>query len=600
MDKMATATDEICTDGPGSDCRPSWSHDGPSMSTRIGFLLSSLTFLACFIIAAAIVRVRRVYASISNGAGVTGYKSTLNVESSGGTPSQRLGERAFVTTMGATGVLGLLILCEVSDWLNPSARRMWFSIIIWILLISLVVVMPLIQLHGVLTAVGLAKLGEGKRWFQVLRAGLYLGWLWLFWIAGGWIPVMELDEMYWWGFKSKSFTSECLSRIGVLGITLIAMLSAFGAVSTPWQAFIKRPRPVAEADIARAQEGLEATNELLEIKKENLEALRRKVEETRAHQTGLMSKALSAVTTDPDAAELSLLQTEVNGLQFISHSLNLQLQDLRSRYTPPVTLRPQHPLHFFLQLLRKLIPLRPGYLLFSLYCLYRILATVAAHLPYPFSLVYTFDPANPASPQAYPGRSASESDPVNRILALAVRYWDPALDRTAWAREIGFGLCGVIIAGSINTILRAVNTLTKLVSTICWFPSSATINPQLPPVGGIPNGDLPFLGRMLALCTAQITATYVLASVLLLRLNLSPEMSSALAEAIGAPAMVPGFFERWFDGVFLWSVGTVGLGYIIGRTTGLINRDEDECEDERVGGAKGWRERTEGGLGKTV
>jgi len=49
--------------------------------------------------------------------------------------------------------------------------------------------------------VGLTKPGSGRRWFFWIETGLYMGWLWLFWMVGGWVPVMELDEMYWWGCK---------------------------------------------------------------------------------------------------------------------------------------------------------------------------------------------------------------------------------------------------------------------------------------------------------------------------------------------------------------------------------------------------------------
>lgn len=42
---------------------------------------------------------------------------------------------------------------------------------------------------------------------------------------------------------------------------------------------MRKTRPVTEADIARAQEGLEATNEMLEIKRENLQALEEKMAE---------------------------------------------------------------------------------------------------------------------------------------------------------------------------------------------------------------------------------------------------------------------------------------------------------------------------------
>lgn len=166
---------------------------------------------------------------------------------------------------------------------------------------------------------------------------------------------------------------------------------------------------------------------------------------------------------------------------------------------------------------------------------------------------------------------------MNRILSILARWWTPALDHHAWARQIGFLLTGVIIAGSTTTILRAFNTITKKLIT----PAPVT-----PTLSG-PVGALTPLGQILALSTAQVTATYVLASALLLRLNLAPEMSSALTEALGAPALDPAFVERWFDAVFLWSVGGVVVGWVVSRGLGVFGRDEDEDEEFGVVGEGG-------------
>lgn len=211
--EMSVPGVETCTleVNGGSGCLPTWAHDTPSMSSRLGFVSSNIIFLVWFIVVAAVVRSRKVYAGICNGAGVWGSK----IHNDGGShvPTyQKIGERAFINTMAATGALGLLIVCEVSELLNSKARRLWFMGTTWILIFALIVVMPLLQLHGVLEAAGLAKIGHGKRWFLWFEIGLYLGWLWLFWMVGRWVPVMELDEMYWWGCMFISFDDGNLQR----------------------------------------------------------------------------------------------------------------------------------------------------------------------------------------------------------------------------------------------------------------------------------------------------------------------------------------------------------------------------------------------------
>lgn len=86
------------------------------------------------------------------------------------------------------------------------------------------------------------------------------------------------------------------------------------------------------------------------------------------------------------------------------------------------------------------------YWFFSLYCIYRIAATTFAHLPFPFRNKSSF----------------SQSDPINNVLALLAAYWDPHLDRQAWSRQIGFLLSGVIIAGSLGSVMTTLNMVIRV------------------------------------------------------------------------------------------------------------------------------------------
>ena len=85
------------------------------------------------------------------------------------------------------------------------------------------------------------------------------------------------------------------------------------------------------------------------------------------------------------------------------------------------------------------------YWFFSIYCIYRLAATTLAHLP------------------LLPTKSSfSQSDPINNVLALLAEYWDPHLDRQAWSRQIGFLLSGVIIAGSLGSVLTTFNMVVRV------------------------------------------------------------------------------------------------------------------------------------------
>lgn len=82
----------------------------------------------------------------------------------------------------------------------------------------------------------------------------------------------------------------------------------------------------------------------------------------------------------------------------------------------------------------------------------------------------------------------------------------------------------------------------------------------------------------LALIIAQISATYVISSALLLRSNLPTEMKSVINEALGSP-LEPGFVERWFDGWFLLASLGTAVGIWLGRKFGA-GADWDEWEFE--------------------
>ena len=90
-------------------------------------------------------------------------------------------------------------------------------------------------------------------------------------------------------------------------------------------------------------------------------------------------------------------------------------------------------------------------------------------------------------------------------------------------------------------------------------------------------------GTNFALFVSQLCAVYVLASALLLRSNLPPEVSSVLTESLGAP-LDPAWVDRWFDGVFLASAA---LTLIITGVWKRVNStwrvsDYETCVEEDI------------------
>lgn len=138
-----------------------------------------------------------------------------------------------------------------------------------------------------------------------------------------------------------------------------------------------------------------------------------------------MSKVMSSMRTDADEAgtarvialrppgahklilvsEQNTLNTEISGLESMAVTLTAEFDAMQRRKESEKSAGTAkgHVLSAVFQL-------------FSVYCMYRIAATMISHLPRLTSA---------------PASSFSQSDPINNILAIIAKHWDPDLDRAA-------------------------------------------------------------------------------------------------------------------------------------------------------------------------
>jgi hypothetical protein len=336
------------------------------------------------------------------------------------------------------------------------------------------------------------------------------------------------------GGGGGGLTRACLERIGVIGISLMGLLSGFASVSSPWHTFVDDraygKRPITDADIARKQAGLDATSELLLTKRHRLRSLQRKAQAVaegigggQTHGTaagasgGLVGKVIGSLRSmagTGEAAEIKALQVEISGLETMESNLAASLSLLKSRQAAHAKDGTA---------LGRLFAI-PRYA-FACYCVYRVLATTLTT----FRRTY------------YSSASFSSSDPISRFLGLLAKHWDPKLDQLAWARQISFLLSGVILAASANSVLQTFRLFAK------WAP-----------------GLLHQAQANLALLIGQITATYVISAALLLRNSLPREVGRSVGDALES-ALEPVFVDRWFEGWFLLASAATAAGIWIGR-----------------------------------
>ncbi|KAK3379771.1 Abscisic acid G-protein coupled receptor-domain-containing protein, partial [Lasiosphaeria ovina] len=461
-------------------------------------------------------------------------------------PRRRIAAVTFAATIGLATVLAELILAEISDLVTPHARTVALRFTVPTLLFMLVVLIPFLELQSVVAGSGWSfqRTAKGRipRVAWALQLAVFAGWLFVFWSLGQAVPanggaafdssmgtaaaghVESVGDVLVGGQLARA----CLERIGVIGISLMALLSGFASVSSPWHTFSDnrsyRKRPITDSDISRKQAGLDATSELLLTKRHRLRSLQRKLAEPGGAAGGgggsLVGKMFGSLkgiaggASGGDAAEVKALQMEISGLETMESNLATSLSLLRARQAAHA--RDGTALGKVLAV--------PSYV-FSVYCVYRILATTLTTLRRMY----------------YPAASFASSDPINRFLGLLAKHWDPKLDQMAWARQISFLLSGVILAASANSVLQTFHLFAKFTP-----------------------GLLQHAQANFALLIGQIAATYVISAALLLRSSLPREVGRSVGDALES-ALEPSFVDRWFEGWFLLASAVTMAGIWIGR-----------------------------------
>ena len=235
--------------------------------------------------------------------------------------------------------------------------------------------------------------------------------------------------------------------------------------------------------------------------------------------------------------ELNALQLELKGLSQMHSSLSSQyssLSQIHIKQTQRNT--PLGTLLFFI-----------GHT-FSLYCIYRILTSG-------WSIFHILIGNNPVTP---------DQDPISRFLAVVARAWlttgtyftnsssseaatQPTLNIEAYRRLISFALVGVMIAGSIHSVIRSISRISMLAHTPSPNPSNG-INPALA-----------------NLCMSWIAGVYFISTTVMVRMLLPEEYVGGIGRMLGE-GLKRGVFEGWFDAVFFSVAVLTGMGLGAART----------------------------------
>lgn len=521
-------------------------------------------------------------------------------------------------TLVSAVVTAELVLCEIGNWLSADARILVWKLATTTLIAMLIIAIPLFQIF---TIIYTSQTPVISRFKYPLIALTFSIWLLIFYYIGQFIPLPPPEPSqnsmpsvsarslasYYYNYytsNSRSFYEETLSRIVVIGVCAMALLSGFAAVSTPYTIFIAKRKTVDLVDIEHVQRSLEKTTDLLFAKTEQIQDLKHKVSfrssiSSTSLSSIMMSIRAAATGDDQMSSEKTGLSTEIDSLQKLKYSLENDAQSLKSAYQEQ-----QYEKTKTGKLLKK------AYVVFSFYCIYRLCSVLFFNNPIKratriFSMALHAKSKSPIDADIISSASDSlvgfagspntdsfsQSDALAITLAHIVLKIHPTSDLNAWTRQIGFILSGLLFIGSISSAITTFNSLTKAFPLLQLEPHLYFINFQSQREPASPTSfDKPshrshptssFLSSLSAsflnfpsfslLVFSQFLGIYIISTSLLLRSNLPQEMSSAITSALGAPLDVD-FVESLFDTIFalVAMVSLIGIWFAERSSSGLI------------------------------
>ena len=276
------------------ECKPG------NMPALTAIVFSSLPFVVTFLLVSTLV-LQKLFPFLSGEAQslkTSAYARPFSSNASQARPIiKRLSAITFASTVALATVLTELILCEISNT-NEAVRGLAFRVTILLLLFLLIIAIPFLEIHSIISAAGYEFSGKSKGRIWVLQLVLFTVWLVGFWWSGEWLlrRLGQNSETE----SSQSLSEASLERIGVIGISVMSLLSGFASVSSPWQNFFSRSKLVTEATITRKAAGLEATQDMLSAKRSRLRALERKMSD--APTESFFHKAIGSIRRNPDSA----------------------------------------------------------------------------------------------------------------------------------------------------------------------------------------------------------------------------------------------------------------------------------------------------------
>lgn len=388
----------------------------------------------------------------------------------------------------------LLILFEIMSFLPRGTRLFLWYTTVWGLLLLLLLIVPLYHSYRTFS-------GVLHKHHSLMMAGLtWLAFMYCFWRMGYYLPGVPPP-----GDGGQLSVKQAISRVGVLGTWMIAVLSGYAAVSVPYSYLSLFVRPVEVYEVTNMEEQYRQAQVMCEEKRKRIHVVEIELQRQQANGTqpqapgflgGMVQSVMSWGGAPAGPREtIRGLQQELDGLTQLCKALHVELVELRAEHIRALESRTLwgHAKNFL------------GYGC-SVYCVYKMFTSIK-------SLIFGED---------------LTTDPVGSALSLALRtvsHGSITVDVAQLSQYLTLVFIATISAMSLRGFLRSLRKIFKAVK------------------GGA-------MASHLVLLLAQVMGAYSVSSVLLIRKNVPLKYRQDMDSALGGQLEFQ-FFHAWFNGLFL-------------------------------------------------
>ncbi|PVU93172.1 hypothetical protein BB561_003418 [Smittium simulii] len=401
--------------------------------------------------------------------------------------------RIFSFTFALSCTLFQLMVFEIQQIIKKEIRWALLKITLWVLLLLVLAIIPYLQ--SLLLVKALNKKKRTTKSQLVTSFFLWAIFFYGFWKIGLLFPIQKKTFS---GISNFLQIEPFMSRIGVIGVTLMSLLAGFGSVNGPFTILVVYSRQVKDKHINIIKHQLESTLQTLEIKRDEITKIqqRHKIQPMK-RQKGVFNRLITKISSSIKLNDqgLSHLEGEVRDLEIFAEQMINDLKLLQAQKTQwESSLTVQGKFRNF-----------TGYF-FSVYGVYKIIMAM-------LNILF---------------HQVGKTDPVTNFMMIAAKHFNiENVDSNYLAQQLSFFFIGLMAIFSIRGIFIQLTKAFKIFSNYI-----STLN--------------------VILFCSQIMGMYSLSIFIMMRKSLPVQYRHLITMSLGAIEF--NFYQRWFDVIFIFAV----------------------------------------------